>query len=212
MTVLSGREIKQRLELSDVKKRLVIAPILEMDEQVRDDQGSADLRLGFQFGISGPSITGAIDEMDLKDDAALFSLWKKFYKIEYVPFGRKITIHPHQLILSTSLEYVRLPFDLMAYVVGRSTWGRLGLTVATAIGVQPSFAGCLVLELRNLGEAPISLYPGQTIAQLFFHTVPGMQTTGLGQYSGATEIFPGTLSSERTHKKIEFFKKRYAPD
>jgi hypothetical protein len=41
------------------------------------------------------------------------------------------------------------------------------------------------------------------MAQLFFHTVEGAQQAGVGQYSGATEILPGNLSSEKTHQKIK---------
>ena len=95
----------------------------------------------------------------------------------------------------------------MAYVMGRSTWGRLGLIVATAVGIQPSFAGSLTLELRNLGEAPLSLYPGQAIAQLFFHTVAGAQAAdrGVGQYSGAVDPLPKQISSKATRDKIEAF-------
>jgi len=88
-------------------------------------------------------------------------------------------------------------------VLGRSTWGRLGLIVATAVGIQPNFAGTLTLELRNLGEAPLSLYPGQIIAQLFFHEVAGAEEgEGLGQYSGAVELLPKQLSPPGTHQRI----------
>ena len=62
-----------------------------------------------------------------------------------------------------------MPPDLGAYVVGRSSWGRIGLIVATAIMVQPGYAGTLTLELVNEGEAPIRLYPGLRIAQLAVH-------------------------------------------
>src|SRR5258708_30166625 len=91
----------------------------------------------------------------------------------------------------------------MAYVLGRSTWVRLGLIVATAVGIHPNFAGTLTLELRNLGEAPLSLYPGQIIAQLFFHEVQEpMDGEGLGQYSGAVELVPKQLSPRGTHNRI----------
>ena len=120
-------------------------------------------------------------------------------------------IHPHQLILACTLEYLRLPRDLMAYVIGRSTWGRLGLIVATAVGIQPSFAGTLTLELRNLGEAPLSLYPGQAIAQLFFHSVSGAEAAdqGVSQYSGAVDLLPKQVSTELTRKKIQALKGRH---
>jgi len=64
-----------------------------------------------------------------------------------------------------------LPRDLAAFVVGRSSWGRLGLVVATAIGVHPGYRGIITLELTNLGEVPILLYPGWPIAQVFFQTL-----------------------------------------
>jgi dCTP deaminase len=93
----------------------------------------------------------------------------------------------------------------MAYVVGRSTWGRLGLIVATALGVHPGFSGALTLELRNLGETPLRIYPGQVVAQLFFHDVasPAGVGGGIGQYSGSVSGVPKRLSTEKTHAKLK---------
>lgn len=203
MGALSGVEIRQRMNLEEIESRLVISPLLELDEQAKPDQASVDLRLGFQFALSAASTAGLVDEFEPDGGEETSVLWKRLFRHEYVPFGGKIIIHPHQFILASTLEYIRLPKDIMAYVLGRSTWGRLGLIIATAVGVQPGFAGCLALELRNLGEVPIGLYPGQTVAQLFFHSVEGAEQEGMGQYSGATEILPGSLSSHSTHKKIE---------
>lgn len=69
------------------------------------------------------------------------------------------------------MEWLRLPKDLSAYVIGKSSWGRRGLIIATATGVHPGFPGCLTLELTNVGEIPISLKPGIEICQIFFHEV-----------------------------------------
>lgn len=97
----------------------------------------------------------------------------------------------------------------MVYVVGRSTWGRLGLIVATAVGIHPGFAGSLTLELRNLGEAPITLFPVQTIAQLFFHQVvdqkggPSKAVAKNTQYVGSVDMVPQKLSSDVTHRILE---------
>ena len=66
-----------------------------------------------------------------------------------------------------------MPRGLGAYVVGRSSWDRLGLIVATAIGIHPLFHGIITLELTNLGDVPITLRPGRTVAQIFFHTIKG---------------------------------------
>jgi dCTP deaminase len=64
------------------------------------------------------------------------------------------------------MEFLQIPNDMSAEVVGRSSWGRLGLIVATAVFVHPGFRGCLTLELVNEGNTPIALSPGQRIAQL----------------------------------------------
>jgi dCTP deaminase len=131
------------------------------------------------------------------------------YKSEYVPFGKHLVIHPHQFILAETFEFIRLPPHLAAYVIGRSTWGRLGLIVATAAGIHPGFSGTLTLELRNLGETPLALYPGQPIAQLFFHTVtPAVENVRPGQYSGRTALLPRRISSERTVQKLTALKKQ----
>jgi dCTP deaminase len=199
MAALSGVAIRKRLTSDSLKDRLVVSPILEPEEQLRDDQASIDVRLGFQFALMAPSLIESVDEFEGDESPLLSALYTR----QYVPFGRRIVIHPHQFILAATLEYLRLPYNLMAYVIGRSTWGRLGLIVATAVGIQPNFAGTLTLELRNLGEAPLSLYPGQIVAQLFFHEVAGAnEGEGLGQYSGAVELLPRQLSPKGTYKRI----------
>lgn len=80
--------------------------------------------------------------------------------------SEEFILHPHQFLLASTLEYISLPFDYFGLVLGRSTWGRLGLNIATATMVQPGFKGCLTLELRNLGETPLPLMVGVRIAQL----------------------------------------------
>jgi dCTP deaminase len=201
---MSGSELKRRLEHTDLDKRLVVSPLLEPDEQLRGDQASIDVRSGFEFALVAPSSHAAIDEFAPKALEEGGLRLDPLYRKMYVPFRKYIVIHPHQFILGMTLEYIRLPRDLLAYVIGRSTWGRLGLIVATAIGVHPGFAGCLILELRNLGETPLALYPGQAIAQFFFHKVrKGELAEGeMGQYSGVVDLVPKRASSARTHKTL----------
>jgi dCTP deaminase len=210
LSALSGQELLRRLESKDFAERLIVSPILEPDEQLKRDNASVDVRLGFEFALITPSLIGAIDELRLTAAQRHLEL-AKLYSRSYVPFGKTLVIHPHQFILACTLEYLRLPTDLMSYVVGRSTWGRLGLTVATAIGIHPGFAGTLTLELRNLGETPLTLHPGDIIAQLFFHNVgpnrpsrKGRQPAGEpSQYVGTVDLLPRTISPKRTYEKLK---------
>lgn len=208
---LSGEDLKNRLKLDPSDEHcLVLAPLLEPEKQLSSDEASIDIRLGCQFALVAPSVYGAIDEFDRTEMAESPQYFRRLYRKVYIPLGEGLVIHPHQFMLGTTLEYMRLPGDLMSYVVGRSTWGRLGLIVATAIGIHPWFAGCLTLELRNLGESPIRLYPGQTVAQLFFHKVAkGKGRPGqVGQYSGTVDLLPKSLSSTKTHTVLSNLKER----
>ena len=216
LTFVSGVLDTGRLYLAESRKAGA-APaktkqLLE-DAETIGEQASIDVRLGFNFCLVTPSLFGSIDEFQgkLPDGKYLRDLYRRVY----VPFGSSIIIHPHQFLLAQTLEYLRLPTDLMAYVVGRSTWGRLGLIVATAIGIHPSFAGNLTFELRNLGETPLTLYPGQTIAQLFIHTVvdengqPSQVAPNVSQYVGTVDMIPQSISSARTRERLKQLIERF---
>lgn len=207
MTALSTAALLARMAERNLKKRLFISPMLVEGEQAKKGQSSIDVRLGFDFCLITASSFEAISEFP--NGRAEPETFAKLYRREYVPFGASLVIHPHQFMLAQTLEYIRLPNDLMAYVVGRSTWGRLGLIVATAVGIHPGFSGNLTLELRNLGETPLTLYPGQTIAQLFFHQVvdgngaPAIDEADNAQYVGTVDMIPQKLSSNLTHAKLK---------
>ena len=94
-----------------------------------------------------------------------------------IPFEGKFVLHPDQLALASSLEYICLPRDLAASVVTRSTFGRAGLLGATAVFVHPGFRGCLTLEL----------WPGTRIAQLVFLVHGGSEQPRAGKYCMVTE-------------------------
>jgi dCTP deaminase len=185
VSVLSAAEIRRRLQ--GATDRLVIAPLLEPNEQVRDRQASVDLRLGCRFRVAQVTSEGVVDTLNDVRRPILSPL-------KYVTLGGSIVLHPHNLVLGETLEFVRLPSNVVGYVVGRSSWGREGLVVATAIGVHPGFAGPITLELRNLGEVPICLYPGDLITQLFLHEVIG---TALPPSPLTTSQFAGASSPNR---------------
>src|ERR1035438_7779229 len=84
----------------------------------------------------------------------------------FVPSGGLFLIHPGDLILGATLEFIALPADLMAFVEGRSGLGRKGLIVATATQVAPGFHGVIVLEMANAGTVPLEVQPEMAIAQL----------------------------------------------
>jgi dCTP deaminase len=90
-------------------------------------------------------------------------------EIKYRAFeGDTIMIPPHSFLLATTMEYVKLPDNLTAFVEGRSSIGRIGLFIQNAGWVDPGFEGQITLELYNANSLPIKLEAGRRICQLVF--------------------------------------------
>ena len=81
--------------------------------------------------------------------------------------GEPFVLHPGEFVLGATLERVRLPDDLAGRLEGKSSLGRLGLlTHSTAGFIDPGFDGHITLELSNVANLPIILWPGMKIGQL----------------------------------------------
>src|ERR1700742_1305888 len=76
-------------------------------------------------------------------------------------------LHPGEFGLGSTFEQVTLPDDIAARLEGKSSLGRLGLlTHSTAGFIDPGFSGHITLELSNVANLPITLWPGMKIGQL----------------------------------------------
>lgn len=139
--------------------------MIKEDKQV--GHSSIDLRLGTEFIVTKRTNASIFDPLD--DINKMSSKIAKIQERIYIGPGQKLVLHPNNIVLGCTLEYLRLPTDLLAYVIGRSSWGRLGLVIATATLVHPGYTGIITLEMTNLGDTPIALYPGVRIAQLVLH-------------------------------------------
>lgn len=166
--ILKADEIARRLDSpGSGEEPLIITPKPGIEELRSSGTASVDLRLGtwiVSLRQSRISKLGVSNEKD-KDPGE-----NRLTRQYYVPFGKSFILHPKYFVLGVTLEWMRLPKDVAGYVIGKSSWGRHGLIIATAVGVHPGFAGCLTLELSNVGELPIELKPGMQICQLFLHS------------------------------------------
>jgi dCTP deaminase len=78
-------------------------------------------------------------------------------------------LHPGEFVLASTFEIVTLGVDVAARLEGKSSLGRLGLlTHSTAGFIDPGFSGHVTLELANVANLPIKLWPGMKIGQLCF--------------------------------------------
>lgn len=154
-STLSTEELTLRV-FSPNEDRLVVTPLLPDFAS----GASIDLRLGNTFIVFARSRTASFDPLEQQQDP------RQVQRSMQLAWGDTFVLHPAELVLAATLEYLVLPSDLGAQVISRSSYGRLGLLSATAVQVHPYFHGCLTLELVNLGTVPLLLTPGERIAQL----------------------------------------------
>ena len=90
-------------------------------------------------------------------------------------------LHPGEFVLGSTYEFVSLPDNIAARLEGKSSLGRLGLlTHSTAGFVDPGFNGHVTLELANVSNLPIKLWPGMKVGQLCFFQLSSPSETPYG--------------------------------
>ena len=183
--MLAKPEILEAMGRSALADRLVITPLLAPSQI---GTSSVDLRLGFSFLLAKRANVPAIDPMS----GPALSVGEKLFEKITVSRGRKIFLHPREFVIGATLEYLGLPGDLGGYVTSRSSWGRVGLVIATATAVAPGFRGVITLELANVGTTPVVLRPGVRIAQIILHRTQ-KQDLYRGRYKFPTEPEAGKI-------------------
>ncbi|HEV3361068.1 MAG TPA: dCTP deaminase [Pseudonocardiaceae bacterium] len=149
--LLSDRDLSKELEAG----RLVLDPY----DPALLQPSSIDVRLDRYFRVFDNSKYTHIDPSIQQDE--LTSLVEK--KNDDEPF----VLHPGEFVLGSTFEMVSLPDDLAGRLEGKSSLGRLGLlTHSTAGFIDPGFTGHITLELSNVANLPITLWPGMKIGQL----------------------------------------------
>ena len=119
---------------------------------------SVDVRLDRFFRVFNNHLYTHIDPSIRQDD-----LTAPVEVDEDQPF----VLHPGEFVLASTLEVITLGDQLAGRLEGKSSLGRLGLlTHSTAGFIDPGFSGHVTLELSNVANLPITLWPGMKIGQL----------------------------------------------
>ena len=96
--------------------------------------------------------------------------------------ANSFVLFPGEFILATTMECVDIPVDVASFVQGRSSIGRIGLSVQNAGFVDPGFKGHITLELKNDGPVPIQLLAGYPVAQLIIMDAEDVEDGYSGKY------------------------------
>ncbi|WP_457600719.1 dCTP deaminase [Hydrogenivirga sp.] len=173
--ILSDRSIKELI----AKGALGVEPFDERQVQC----SSLDLRLGREFArFKGKSV------IDVRRGVG---------DVERLEAEEFVEIQPKEFLLATTVEYIRLPSHITAFVEGRSSLGRLGLFIENAGWVDAGFEGQITLELYNANNAPIRLYPGMRICQLVFAELDRIpDRVYSGKYKGQKGVTPSRIEMD----------------
>lgn len=148
--LLSDRDLRKELD----EGRLELDPL----DAALIQPSSIDVRLDRFFRVFDNTKYTHIDPSLQQDE--LTSLVE-------APEDGPFVLHPGEFVLGSTYESVKLPDDLAGRLEGKSSLGRLGLlTHSTAGFIDPGFTGHITLELSNVANLPITLWPGMKIGQL----------------------------------------------
>ncbi len=141
----SDQDIRAAIEAGD----LTIEPF----DPALIQPSSVDVRMDRFFRVFNNSKYTHIDPKLQQDD--LTSLVE-------VPEDEPFVLHPGEFVLGSTLEKFTLPPHMAGRLEGKSSLGRLGLlTHSTAGFIDPGFSGYITLELSNVANLPITLWPGK---------------------------------------------------
>jgi dCTP deaminase len=148
--LLSDRDIKEQVS----SKRVGIEPF----DPAMVQPSSVDVRLDRFFRVfenhKYSEIDPSIEQPDLTRE------------LEVAP-DEHFILHPGEFVLASTYEVITLPDDIAGRLEGKSSLGRLGLlTHSTAGFIDPGFSGHITLELSNVANLPVKLFPGMKIGQL----------------------------------------------
>lgn len=161
MAVVHKFEIARRLnlEVGDAES-LVITPLLQEDDVMgkESDTDAVDLRLGTYF------LLPQVPPQPFFFPSRSFA--KSTHFRVHVPLGSYLVVPAHQTVLGSTLEFLKLPSDLCGQILTKSSIARTFMVIETAPWIHPCYRGSLTLEIANVSNTPLLLYPGRLIGQL----------------------------------------------
>lgn len=163
MQLLNRESLNASLQSSS-SESLYIEPLLSQDQI---GSISIDLRLGYDFMVSILTRRAAIETCS-GDDTKRRGIQSYFQETRR-RLGEKFILYPHQVVLTTTVEFLSLPKNIYADISIRSSYGRLGISASTMM--QPGWRGTIPLELFNHGNTPVEMVVGSCICQARFYEI-----------------------------------------
>ena len=155
MTVLSDKWIKEMVRTNNI-----ISPF--ENKQVRGNKISYGLS---SFGYDAR----VLNEFKIFTNVNSEIVDPKNFKLNNFisKKGDECIIPPNSFVLSSTVEYFRIPNDVMVICLGKSTYARCGIIV-NVTPLEPSWEGNVTLEFSNTTPLPAKIYANEGAAQFIF--------------------------------------------
>ena len=154
MTVLSDKWIKK------AAKKGMIKPFV--NKQVRKGKISFglssygyDARVSNEFKIFTNVNSGVVDPKVFKKESFVTKI------------GKECIIPPNSFALARTMEYFKIPDDVLVICLGKSTYARCGIIV-NVTPLEPGWEGHVTLEFSNTTPLPAKIYANEGVAQFIF--------------------------------------------
>ena len=181
MTVLSDRWIKKMSKSTGMIKPFV-------DKQNRRGKVSFglssygyDARVSNEFKIFTNVNSGVVDPKVFKKDSFVT---KK---------SKECIIPPNSFALARTVEYFKIPRNVLTICLGKSTYARCGIIV-NVTPLEPEWEGHVTLEFSNTTSLPAKIYANEGVAQMLFFESDELCETSYadrkGKYQGQLGVTP----------------------
>lgn len=167
--LLPDWRIRQRVHLPEGDPRkMVISPFAEqtkVDGKISWGLSSYgyDLRLGRKYLIFSDVLGMVVDPLTFRQEIEDRKRHHKYVEHE----GDNCLIPPNSFVLAESLETLRIPRDVLAIVLGKSTYARCGIHL-TMTPLEPEWLGIVTIEISNATRLPARVHSEQGIGQAIF--------------------------------------------
>ena len=142
-----------------------------------------DLRVGQDYKIFRGRPVDCVDPKDVSAD-----LFDDFQ-------GNHCVIEPGAFVLAQSVEYFKIPRDILTICVGKSTYARCGILV-NVTPFEPEWEGHVTMSISNTGSAPVKVHSGEGIAQVIFLEASEVCQTSYADRKGKYQAQKGIVLSK----------------
>ncbi len=137
-----------------------------------------DLRVSDEFQVFTNVYNSIVDPKAFREDAFVFMRTKE------------CIIPANSFALARSVEYFRIPRNILAFCIGKSTYARCGIIV-NVTPFEPEWEGYVTIEISNTTPLPAKIYANEGIAQIIFFEGEDCEVSYAdrkGKYQGQTGI------------------------